>query len=201
MRRVAIINGGFYLPMIHEALKTTRWEITEWESIPLVSYDFVFLFLENIVADTSDSTALRTVRREFMEYVEEHPPDKGWAIFAPQDSKDIRRRGVMRNIHRCILDGCRFGFQFKKRFRVWSSFHISSILCNKSCSLARKSMLHDPRLWEGKTDPHQTHYIGLLKRYDENQRIPPEMIRYILGIAWGEIKQEVRTDATRFNWV
>lgn len=200
MKRVAVINGGYYLPVIHEALRSTVWEITEWESMPLTTYDFVFLFLENIVADTNDNTALRTVRREFMEYTDAHPPTHGWVIVAPQDSTDIRKRGVMKNIHRSILDGCRFGFQFKKRFRVWSSFAITSVLCNKSCTLARKSLLHDPKTWEGKTHPQETDYIKLMKSYDEKQRFPPELIRYILGIAWGEIRQEVRRDVHRYYW-
>ena len=200
MKRVAVINGGYYLPLIHEALKTPSWEVTEWETMPLTGYDFVFLFLENIVCETGDSAALRTVRREFLEYVESHPPSHGWVIVAPQDSKDIRKRGVMKNIHRCILDACRFGYQFKKRFRLWSSYPISSVLCNKSCTLARKSLLHDPKTWVGKTQPQEVQYINLLKRYDENQKMPPDMIRYILGIAWGEIKQEVRNDACRYFW-
>lgn len=200
MRRIAIINGGSYLPMIHNAFKTTLWEVTEWETIPLITYDFVYLFLENIIEneETRKSILLRTIRREFMEYVKTNPPTQGWVIIAPQDNDEIRKKGIMRNHNRCILDACRFGFQFKKRFRLWSSFPMKSVLCNKSCPLAKNTILHDPKIWSNKTDPHEVDYIELLKKYDKREKIPSALIYYIAKVAWGDIRENL-IDKTDIN--
>ena len=180
--KLCLINAGKYTPFILDALRPEDWDITEWDIIPLTGdYDLVLFFLEDVKTD-DDITSLRTIKTMFLDYVERHPAK--WVMFAPQENVRIRRRGVMKNFNRCILDACKFGYGFKKRFRAWSSFPIESVLCSKNCMSARSSCLHDPADWEKENgSPMKNRHIQLMKRYDELNQIPTKLIHHIIEIA------------------
>jgi len=157
MKQIAIINGGHYTPLICESINPRDYEITEWEIIPLIGdYDLVLFFLDE-TPNGVDTISVRIVKREFLSYVKKYPCK--WVMFAPHDSSSIRKRGIMKNNHRCILDGCRFGYEYKKRYRCWSSFPIKSILCNGTCMSARKTKLHDENKWSLYTTPMELRHI------------------------------------------
>lgn len=198
MRRLAIINGGKYTPFICESLNPKDYEITEWEIIPFVGdYDLVFFFLDE-TKDDKDISSLRQVKKLFLGYVKKFPCK--WVVFAPQNSTRIRKRGVMKNQNRAILDACRFNYQFKKRFRVWSSFPIKSVLCNRNCILARSSALHDPRTWKERIhEPMVKRQIELFDAYDKINVIPHDLIRHIVEISIIEENRFVETDGKEYG--
>lgn len=180
-KQIAIINGGYYIPILCEGINAREYEITEWNIIPLIGeYDIVLFFLDDVIS-TQECASIRIVKREFMSYVKKFPCK--WVLFAPQDSSRIRKRGVMKNQHRAILDACRFGYEYKKRFRCWSSFPIKSTLCNGTCISARKTKLHDETKWSQYTQPMEVRHIQLLKRYDEINRIPIDLVKHIIYTA------------------
>jgi hypothetical protein len=193
MKRIAIINGGRYTPFICEALNPKHYEITEWEVIPLVGdYHLVFLFLEGLIFD-KDIPTIRSIKKRFLDYVKKYPCK--WVIFAPQDNKFIRQRGIMKNHNRCILDGCRFGFRFKKRFRCWSSFPITSVLCNRNCVMARASLLHDPKYWPSReNEPMVKRQIDLFRAYDSINVIPIDLVKHVVELSLTQENKFVETE-------
>lgn len=198
-RRIAVINGGKYTPFICEALNPRDYEITEWEIIPIVGdYDLVFVFLDDAPTD-EEIPNIRAMKRSFIEYTKRFPCK--WVMFAPQHNERIRKRGVMKNHNRAILDACRFGFQFKKRFRCWSSFPIDSVLCNRNCVLARSSRLHDPKVWIQRIDePMIKRQIELFEAYDKINVIPLDLVRHIVEISINETNRLVMIDDAKFGF-
>jgi len=182
MKRIAIINGGDYTQFLCEAVNPRHYEITEWDVMPIVGdYHLVLFFLEGAVRDGSASS-VRDMKRRFMKYVKQYPCK--WVMFAPQTNLYIRKKGVMKNHNRAILDACRFGFQFKKRFRCWSSFPITSVLCNRNCVMARATPLHDPLTWKDRgCEPMAKRQIELYKAYDKINIIPLDLIRHIIELS------------------
>lgn len=178
-RRLAIINGGRYTSFILEALNPAEWEITEWEIIPIVGdYDLVLFFLEGLL----DIPTFRSLKRQFIKYTNKYPCK--WIMLTPPDSLDIRKSGIMKHHHRCILDACRFGFHFKKRFHVWSSFPMTSVLCNNTCRQSKGCYLHDPKNWNTvDPEPLENRHIELLKAYDNINVIPLDFIRHIIELS------------------
>ena len=198
MKRIAIINGGNYLPFIIESLNPKHYEITEWDIIPIVGgYDLVLFFLEDIHLDHG-IRSLRFIKTRFLKYVAVNPCK--WVMFAPQDSQKIRTKGVMKNHNRAILDACRFGFQFKKRFRIWSSFPIQSVLCNRNCILARSTSLHDPKTWDVRmNEPMVKRQIELSIAYDKINQIPLDLIRHIVELSNKEENKYVEVDDEKYG--
>jgi len=183
MTRVAVINGGRYTPFIHKALSFNQYEIIEWDVIPITGYDIVFFFLEGSVESLEYDLAVKRVkelRDDFICYTTKHPCK--WFIIAPDEYRFIRDKCLLKNYYRAILDSCRFGYLFKKRFRVWSSVPIHGVLCNRNCTLSRTSMaLHDPLLWNKRIDePLFNQRVQLFKKYDINNSIPTALITYML---------------------
>jgi hypothetical protein len=185
MKRIAVINGGKHTHFVKEALNPKFYELTEWEIIPLVGdYDLVLFFLEGALEgnDPDSLRRLRQMKKDFLHYTYRFPCK--WVMFAPQDNKFIRRKGIMKNHNRCIMDGCKFGFQFKKRFRLWSSFPIESVLCSRNCVLARATLLHDPKVWhERMNEPMAKRQIELYQAYDRINVIPLDLIRHIVEVS------------------
>jgi hypothetical protein len=181
MKQLAVINGGDYTPLITETLALQDYEITEWETIPLVGgYDLILFFLEGIHA--GDMRTIRQIKRAFLDYIDQH--NSNWVMFAPQDSVRLRRAGVMRNHYRCILDACRFSFLYKKRFRCWSSFPMESVLCNRNCVLTRMCPFHDTDKWEGRKDePLIAKRIELYKAYDKINVIPTGLLQHVIEMS------------------
>lgn len=120
-----------------ECCDILQWDYTKypsgyfdviWASPPCTEYSHVLYAKRNRIRDISGANAIVLKTIEIIEYFQ----PKKWFIENPQTGF-LKHQEFMQGIPYVDVDYCKYGFQYRKRTRIWTNVTYSGKLCDKQC--------------------------------------------------------------------